>query len=71
MTPTTATERAGTVGIALGRGQSLTTVEIMHMTGLTHSGAWRLMDRLSRNVPLILYNGKWQIADIDGVSMQT
>ena len=70
MTPETPTERAGTVGIALGRGQALTTGEIMHITGLTRSGAWRLMDRLSRSVPLFLYNGKWQIAIVDGVSTQ-
>ena len=72
MAPETPTERAGTVGIALGRGQALTTGEIMHITGLTRAGAYNLMYRISRVQPLVLFDGRWQyLVSVSGVDTFT
>lgn len=63
-----ATERAGKVAWALAGGRSLSTQDIAAMTGLSVSGAWKMMYRLSRALPLSYYAGQWQsaLSVIDG-----
>ena len=57
------TERAGVVVWLLSRGHRFTTLEIARITGLTYSGAYKLMDRLSRRVPLYLEHACWRMVD--------
>lgn len=54
-----ATERIGLVVHRLTRGEFATTAEIAGWTGLTRVGAWLMMNKLSRVLPLALVDGKW------------
>ena len=53
------TERAGRVAWRLAQGERLTNKEIQRDTGLGQSGAWLLMGRLSRVLPILFYDGVW------------
>lgn len=53
------TERAGAVAWELGRGRRLTNRDVQDLTGLGRSGAWLMMGRLSRVLPVTFYNGAW------------
>lgn len=57
------TERAGMIAFALGRGAQLSNHDIQAMTGLGPSGAWLMMGRLSRVLPLTFsgYGGTWHV----------
>ena len=46
------TERIGLVAWALAIGETLTTQQIAERTGLTYGGAWALMQKLSRVLPI-------------------
>lgn len=54
------TERAGRVAWRLAQGERLTNREIQRLTGLGQSGAWLLMGRLCRALPITFFEGKWQ-----------
>lgn len=59
--PDTITERAALIAWHLAHGESMQTRDVAEMTGLTFSGAWRLMDRLSRTLPIYqTSDGLWQ-----------
>lgn len=64
MAPETATERAAVIAAALAVGKALTIGEIMAATGLSRSGAYTLMYRISRVQPLVLSDGRWQLFDV-------
>ena len=53
------TERAGRVAWRLAQGERLTNKEIQRDTGLGQSGAWLMMGRLSRVLPILFYDGVW------------
>lgn len=56
----TAQERAGKIAWLLAQGERLTTNEIARLTGLTRGGAWYLMMRISRVVPVVCdERGEW------------
>jgi hypothetical protein len=62
------TERAGLVAWKLARGARLTNREIQRMTGLGQPGAWLLMGRLSRCLPIWFGDGVWRhVQDVDSV----
>ena len=46
------TERFGVIAWRLARGEQLTTADAARLTGLTRFGAWHLLDKLSRVLPL-------------------
>ena len=54
------TERAGRVAWELAQGGRLTNKQIQEMTALEQSGAWLLMMRLCRALPITFYDGYWQ-----------
>jgi hypothetical protein len=55
-------ERAGLVVWHLAHGEAARTRDIAEMTGLTHSGARKMMYRLSRRLPFYLDDdGFWQV----------
>lgn len=57
----TAQERSAIVIWFLARGHSFTTLEIAALTGLTRQGAWQMMDRLARQLPLALEHSRWRL----------
>lgn len=59
----TVTERVGVVVTLLNHGHSFTTFEVAKIAGLSYSGAWRMMDRLSRKLPLVLVNARWRMLE--------
>ena len=48
----TAQEKAALITWHLAHGEGMTTAEIAMMTGMTWAGAWFLMERLSRVLPI-------------------
>jgi hypothetical protein len=58
----TAQERAALIAWHLAHGEGITTAEIANMTGLTWAGAWYLMERLARVLPIYRDDrGYWQV----------
>ena len=57
-----AQEKAALIAWHLAHGEGMTTGEVASLTGLTQSGAWRLMDRLSRVLPIYRDDGgMWSV----------
>lgn len=60
---TSATERIGIVAWHLAEGRPLTTSEAAHLVGIGHRGAWAMLGKLSRVLPIVQVDGVWQLAD--------
>lgn len=54
------TERVGVVVHRLTLGECASTAEIAEWTGLTRVGAWLMMDKLSRVLPVVMVDGQWR-----------
>ena len=52
MEPDTITERAALVTWHLAHGEAMQTRDVANLTGLGMAGAWILMQRLSRAIPI-------------------
>jgi len=61
------TERVGLVVHRLTLGEAATTAEIAAWVGLTRFGAWEMLDKLSRVIPLALIGGRWRCVNRDAV----
>ena len=61
------TERVGLVVHRLTLGESATTLEIAAWTGLTRFGAWEMLDKLTRVIPLTLIDGRWRCVNRDAI----
>jgi len=57
------TERVGIVVHRLSRGEAGNTAEIAGWVGLSRAGAWTMLDKLSRVLPLNFSDGRWQYVD--------
>jgi hypothetical protein len=57
--PRTATERTAYVMLRLAAGERLTTMQVASACHLSRQGSYRLLDSMSRVVPLVLDDGKW------------
>lgn len=56
----TITDRVSIVVWDIGvLGATPTTKEIADRFGMTTSGAWRMMNRIARKLPLSLFDGQW------------
>jgi len=55
------TERIALVVWRLTRGETLTAKEIAEEYGCSHSGAWRLLARVSRVIPIYQKAGYWWV----------
>jgi predicted DNA-binding protein (UPF0251 family) len=53
------TERVGIVVHRLAHGEAGSTLEIAEWVGLTRQSAWKMLDKLSRVIPIVLVNGRW------------
>ena len=54
------TERVGVVVHRLAHGETGSTLEIAGWIGVSRVGAWMMLDKLSRVLPLNLVDGRWQ-----------
>jgi hypothetical protein len=60
--PDTITERAALITWHLAHGEMLQTRDVAEMTGMTMAGAWILMIRLSRVLPIYQDDcGRWLV----------
>lgn len=62
-------ERAALVAWHIAHGESLTVANVMSLTGLSHSGAYRLMSDLARVLPIYQERerpeaGHWQVISL-------
>jgi hypothetical protein len=58
----TAQEKAALVSWHLAHGEGMSTAEVATITGLTWGGAWHLMNRLSRVLPIYRdESGVWAV----------
>lgn len=63
--PEVTTERVALVVHRLAHGEAATTQEIAEWTGLTRFGAWDMLSRISRVLPITIINKRWQYANGD------
>ena len=57
-----AQEKAALIAWHLAHGEAMTTAEVASLTGLTWAGAWFLMSRLSRVLPIYRDDaGVWSV----------
>ena len=61
MRDTTTTERVGMAGALLYRGGAWPTRRIAERLGLSYAGAWAMMARLARVLPLALEADGWRL----------
>lgn len=59
--PETVTERVAIVVMDLMNGEEYTTAEVAELAGLSKAGAWLLMSRLCRVIPITQVDHKWQM----------
>ena len=59
ITPEVTTERVAVIVYLLARGRRFSTAEVAALCGVTRRGAYALMARISRVVPLTLEAGIW------------
>lgn len=53
------TERVALVVWQIANGNSLSTADVAKMLCITHSGAWRLLAKLCRVLPVSMTDGVW------------
>lgn len=63
--PEVTTERVGVVVDRLKDGHKATTNEVAAWVGLTRFGAWEMLTRLSRVLPITVIDGCWQYANLN------
>lgn len=69
MQPETPSERVALVAWYMAFGMALSTKEIAKITGLTGKGAWSLMCRISRVLPVYKDDQDiWRTCEIDSLS---
>lgn len=58
--PEITTERVAVIVYLLARGRRFRTSEVADLCGVTQRGAYAIMARISRVVPLVLDSGEWK-----------
>ena len=59
VTPEVPSERVAIIVFLLCKGRKFTTMEVAELCGVTRRGAYAIMARISRVLPLTLDNGTW------------
>lgn len=59
VTPEVPSERVAIIVFLLCKGRKFRTAEVAALCGVTRRGAYALMARISRVVPLTFENGEW------------
>lgn len=57
-----ATERVGVIVWQLAHGDTLTTAQVAELAELSYSGAHKMMQKLTRSIPILCFNGEWMPA---------
>ena len=57
------TERIALTTWLLSSGHSLKTSDVAQRLEISRTGAYKMLDRMSRAIPLILENGFWRVVD--------
>jgi DNA-binding IclR family transcriptional regulator len=57
----TVTARVARLTWLLAQGARPTTAEVAQIANLCNSGAYRLLDRMSTEIPLVQEDGRWSI----------
>jgi len=57
-----ATERVGVIVWQLAHGDTLTTAQVAVLAALSYSGAHKMMQKLSRSIPILCFDGEWMPA---------
>ncbi len=63
--PEVPTERTAIIVWLLAQGRTFRTSEVANLTGVGRTGAYELMARISRVLPLVLIDDTWQIVQIN------
>lgn len=63
--PEVPTERTAIVVWLLAKGRTFRTAEIADLTGVTRSGAYDIMARISRVLPILLDGDTWRAITYD------
>ena len=56
------TERIGLIVWQLAHGEALTVNQVADIAGITYQGAWRMLEKLSRAIPILCFGGEWMPA---------
>ena len=57
----TVTERVAEITWRLSQGERLTVIQVAREYGMTWDGAYKLLTRMSRKVPIYSDKGEWQV----------
>ena len=57
-----ATERVGVIVWQLAHGDALTTAQVAEIAGISYNGAYRMLQKLSRAIPILCFDGEWMPA---------
>jgi len=59
--PCTPTERVVVLTLHLAQGHAVTTAEVARLLTMCDSGAYRMLDRMSRVAPIVNEAGRWSL----------
>jgi len=65
ITPEVPTERTAVIVWLLAQGRTFRTAEVANLTGVGRSGAYDLMSRISRVLPVTLIDDTWQVIKVE------
>ena len=72
VTPEVPSERVAIIVFLLCKGRKFTTMEVAELCGVTRRGAYAIMARISRVVPLAPVDGQWgECVILDGSEDET
>jgi len=57
-----ATERVGVIVWHLAHGDALTTAQVADLAGVSRQGAYQMLQKLSRAIPILCFSGEWMPA---------
>ena len=57
------TERASHLAFQFARSKQFTVAIVQKEYGMSESGAWRLLNRVSRAIPIVNVDGTWRLMD--------
>jgi len=55
------TERASHLAYQFANHKQFTVALVRQQYGMSESGAWRLLNRVSRAIPIVCVDGTWQL----------
>lgn len=56
------TERISVIVWQLAEGEALTTAQVAELAGISHDGAYKMLQKMSRAIPILCFDGEWMPA---------